>query len=285
MTTKHKIITAVATIAMVTMTALPVFAEDNESAKGCTTDSTSTKCVNLQNKATANAAKKLTAAQQKAKEATDKRIASLNKLITRIQDLKNIQDAQKSGIISTIQSLITSMTTLENEINTASSTAVVKDDTKTIMQDYRIYALAIPQLHIVAASDRIMTIVTMMGVVGTKLQTRLSQAASSTNTTALQSQLADFAAKISDAKAQAQAAFTEVSPLLPDGGDKTKMAANTAALKDAKKKIDTAKKDLEAANKDAKAIIKAIQKAEANADKDMLKQANNPPAGTATTTP
>ncbi len=273
---KKKIIIAATTIAMMTLVAIPAFAESDSNSKGnndsgdCTASSTSTKCIEKANKAASSTAeknlKKLTKAQEKADKETDDRIEKLNKLISRIQDFKNIQDSQRSSIIATIQALIAHMTTLKNEIDASASTTTVSNDRKTIAQDYRITALAIPQLNIVAASDRIMTIVTMMGVIGTKIQARLALEPNLASSS-VQTMLADLAAKIADAKTQSQNAFNEVSPLLPDGGDKAKMAANTATLKDGRAKIKLAQKDLDAASKDAKSIIKLLVKG----DKDMMK--------------
>ena len=66
-------------------------------------------------------------------------------------------------------------------------------------------------------------------------------------------------AKISDAATQAAAASAEVSGLMPDNGDKTVMASNTAALKDARSKIQAATKDIQAAYKDAQAVVKGVR--------------------------
>jgi len=258
-----KIITALAvglTVASVSL-AMPVFAESEHDAGSSMASSTK------QTKQQKNAADKLSKAQSKADKAIQDRVESLTKLISRIQAMKNIPDAQKTSISSTIQGLIAHMNTLQAEIDSTASTSVVKNDTAAMKQDYRIYALAKPQLSIVAASDRIITIVNMLAVVGTKLQTRLAADASLTNSAALTTDMTDMSAKINDARIQAQAAFNEVSGLAPDGGDKTKMAANTAALKEARSKIKVAQKDLDAATKDAKNIIKALKKA----DDDMLK--------------
>jgi hypothetical protein len=48
--------------------------------------------------------------------------------------------------------------------------------------------------------------------------------------------------------------------LKPDNGDTTIAASNTAALKDARTKIQSAQKDLKAAQKDIKDIINIIIK-------------------------
>ncbi|MDE1940526.1 MAG: hypothetical protein KGI66_00195 [Patescibacteria group bacterium] len=190
----------------------------------------------------------------------DVRVQSLNKLIARIQGLRNISDAQKSSIENTLQSIVTNLQTLKTQVDAATSTADLRSDDKAVIDNYRVYALVMPQLNIIAASDRIVTISQMLGSVSQKLQSRLSSASGISNLSALQSDLSDIAAKAADAASQAQAAVSEVSALVPDQGDKTKMASNTAALKDARSKIRAAQQDLVAARKDAEAIIQALVK-------------------------
>jgi len=213
------------------------------------------------------------------------RIDSLNKLVTRIQDLRNVSDAQKASIITTLQGLITNLNTLDAQIASADlSSTTLKESVKSITENYRVYALAIPQLNLFAASDRITTVINMMSVVGGKLQTRLAGASGVPNMAALQADLNDFAAKLTDANTQISAAVSEFAPLTPDQGDKTKMAANTAALKDARTKVQAAQKDVVAARKDAQTIINALVKY----DKGTLKPVVTAPTTgttTGTTTP
>jgi hypothetical protein len=99
----------------------------------------------------------------------------------------------------------------------------------------------------------------LMQTLAGKLQTRISAAQSAgNNVTVAQAALTDMNAKLTDANTQAQAAITEVSGLKPDNGDQTVMQSNTAALKDARTKIQTAQKDLVAARKDAGIIVKSV---------------------------
>jgi hypothetical protein len=196
----------------------------------------------------------------------DRRIADLNKLITRVQQFRNIPPSQTSSIVATIQGLITNLNNLKTEIDSTASSTVLKNDKQAITQANRIYALAIPQLQIVASADRMITIVSMMTAVGTKIQTRLAQEPTVAAMPAVQTAFTDYSAKLNDSKSLAEAAFAQVSPLVPDQGDKAKMTANTAALKDARTKLQTAQKDLKAARKDAETIIQALVKA----DKSMM---------------
>ncbi len=99
-----------------------------------------------------------------------------------------------------------------------------------------------------------------MTVVGTKLQTRITAAETAgKNVTALTASLADYTAKIADAKIHADGAVSGIIALVPDQGDATVAASNKAALKAARADIKIATTDLQAARKDATSIIKAIK--------------------------
>lgn len=192
----------------------------------------------------------------------DARITSLNNLLTRIQAMKNVSDAQKASFAASIQAEITTLTNLKIQIGGDTSTTTLKSDVQSITKAYRIYALVMPQTAIAAAADRVGTIAGMLTTVSGKLQSRLAADATLSANASLQADLTDMNAKIADANVQAQAAVSEVASLKPDNGDKTIMASNTAALKDARTKLQAATKDLQAARKDAQTIIQALKKAD-----------------------
>jgi hypothetical protein len=187
-----------------------------------------------------------------------RRITALNALSTRVNAMQKVSADQKSSLSSSIQTQISAMNSLQAKIaGDANSTTSLKADVQSITGSYRIFALIIPQGAIEAAADRVMTIASDMTTIGTKLQTRVTALGSSASG-AVTSALADFNAKIADANTQARAAVTEVSGLMPDQGVQAQMQANTAALKDARSKIQAAEKDLVAARSDAATIVKAL---------------------------
>ena len=206
----------------------------------------------------------------------DKRIEDLNKLISRLQEFKNLSENDRIAVISPVNELITNLRNLRTEIDETNSTTTIKNARDSITKNYRVYALFMPKMQIIAAADRTITMVSMMAIVGTKLENRLNaQATSSTvtsaNLTALQARLADFKLKIADAKVQADSAINIVAILSPDQGDKTIMASNLAALKEARSKIKLAQADLVSARKIANEIVKSL----VNWDKEILKTATS----------
>jgi len=211
-----------------------------------------------------NAADKLQAREQQIQAKADQEIAarvdSLNKLSTRIQSMKKLSPSQVASFQTTIQAAIADMTSLEAKIQSDTSTTSLAADLKSIAPDYRIYMLVEPQVSLLSAADRVNTIVGTLQTLEAKIQTRLSSTTITVkNIAVLQTDLTDMATKLADASTQASAASAEVTGLIPDNGDKTVMASNTAALKDARSKTQAATKDIQAAYKDAQAMVKGVR--------------------------
>jgi hypothetical protein len=205
-------------------------------------------------------------AQQRGDQEIDRRIAALNDLNTRIQAMQKVTDTFKQGIAASITSEVSTLTTLKSKIDADTDLATLKTDIQSITGSYRVFALVLPQGRIAAAADREVTLVSMMSTLGAKLQARIQAAGQTSASSTAMVALSDMAAKLQDAQTQAQAAVTASASLTPDNGDKTKMASNTAALKEARKDLQTAQQDLVAARKDAGTIIKALPKLNASAN-------------------
>lgn len=192
------------------------------------------------------------------------RIDSLNKLLSRIQGMIKLSDSDKASFQTSIQAEITDLTNLKTKIDSDNSTTSLKDDLQSVTKSYRVYALVEPKAQIAAASDRILNIVSMLGTVVTKIQTRISADATLSSSTTIQADLADITSKTADASTQAHAAITETASLQPDNGNTAVATSNATALKDARTKIQAAQKDLQAAEKDVQAIVKIVVKGDAS---------------------
>ena len=196
----------------------------------------------------------------------DRRTKALTDLNTRIQAMQKVTDTFKSGISASITNEINTLTALKAKIDADTDGATLKADVQSITGSYRVFALVLPQGRIAAAGDREVELVSMMSTLGAKLQARITAAGQAgATTTALTASLTDMAAKLQDAQTQAEASVTASASLAPDGGDKTKMAANNAALKTARADLAAAQKDLVAARADVASIVKALAKLNASA--------------------
>jgi len=202
----------------------------------------------------------VTKAITKADKEISARLDALNKLSTRIQDIKNLSAADKSTLAAEIQSQTDTMNSLKAKIDADTDPTTLKTDLNSITIDYRIYALIIPQAQIIAAADRIKTTSLDLAIVASKLQARMTAAqAGGNDITALQAPLADIQTKLTDAQTQAQNAVSAVTALVPDQGDTTTATANQTALKNGRAALKVGQTDLQAARKDAGTILKGVR--------------------------
>lgn len=193
--------------------------------------------------------------QEHGGEKIDERIEKMQEQIARIAKMERLSDEQKASITAELNAQITALTSLKASIGTETDATKLKDLTHSITKAYRVYAVTMPKAAITAASDRIMKVVAQMESFTVKLEARVTASSSADATAAL----ADFKAKVADAKVQAQAAASLVAGLSADNGDAAIAASNTAALKSAKAKVDVAQADLKAARKDIGTILKAVK--------------------------
>lgn len=206
----------------------------------------------------------------------EKRIELLNMLITKISAMQKLSTPQKASFTTKVQTEITNLTTLKTKIAASTDTATLKADVQSIVTSFRIYALFVPQIHLLVAADRMSTAVDSFAALSTKLQAKITQAKTAGNdVTALETAYAAMQAKIINAKTQAQNVNTLVVALTPEGypGNKTTLEQARALLK-------TGGQDLRVARKDAETIIKGLR------EMKILKTESTPSAAaTNATTP
>ena len=216
----------------------------------------------LNAEASATLAARITTITDRADQEITRRVNALNALSARVAAMVRLSTTDKNNLSSSIQSQVAAMNSLQAQIAAdaaANSTSSLKTAAQSITASYRIFMLILPQGTIEAAADRALTIVGTMNDVATKFSARIQTAQSAgNNVTAAQTALADLNAKVSDANAQANAAVSEVATLTPDNGSSTIMASNTAALKDARSKIQAAQQDFVGARAAAETIIKDL---------------------------
>ena len=252
-----KILTSTLFGALITVVPLAAFAQTASVTTGTSvTASTGSAKVGAKASTTANITKIITRSDNE----LTRRITNLNQTAIRISAMKNVSATEKSSLEASISTEIANLTTLKTKIDADTDATTLKTDTQSITEDYRVYALVLPQDHIVAATDRIATIVAEMQQLGTKLSARITAAQSAGKSVAgAQIAYTDMQAKLTDASTQSQAALTETQNLTPDKGDATIKASNAAAIKDAVAKIKTATTDLTAARADVKTILEAVK--------------------------
>jgi len=205
-------------------------------------------------------ASRIEKAKARANEEITRRVAALNGLGGKIEDMKRVMADQKTAFAATIQTQVSALASLQAKIAADTDIDSLKADIKSITDSYRIFMVVLPQVRLNAAADKIQTTATAMATLSAKLSTRITDAqAKGKNVATLSASLTDMNAKIADANTQAAAVISITASLKPDNGDATVAASNKAALKDARAKLKTAEDDLKAARKDAGSIVKALK--------------------------
>ncbi len=202
----------------------------------------------------------LTAKQDRGDSATEKRIQSLTDLETRINDFKHVSDSDKASLDASIKAQLDAMTTLKTKIDNDTDKKTLKDDVKSITQNYRIFMVVEPQARITAAADRALELGTSFTTLSAKLQVKITAAnTAGNNVTSLNANLTDMNAKVTDATNQANAAIALVAHLVPDNGNATVATSNKTALMNARADLKKANDDLKAARVDVKSIVQVLK--------------------------
>jgi len=188
----------------------------------------------------------------------DRRISALNGLLTKLSNMKKLPSGDKSTLTSQVQNEINSLTTLKSKIDADTDLTTLKSDVQSIIKSYRVFALFIPKVHILAAADRMETSADLLSQVAKKLQDRINKAqAAGKNVSSLQTTLTDMQNKIADAKTQYANAQSLVTPLTPEG-----YPGNKSVLQQARSAIKAGAQDLKAAHADIKTIRQGLESLE-----------------------
>lgn len=232
-------------------------------------------------KAEARTAARIEMAKKRANQELDRRIDRLTNVGSRAGFMKRVGEAEKKNISGFTSAEVEKLNALKTKIAAETDLESVKTDIKSIKQSYRIFALVVPQLHIRAAADKVITTADLLGSLRAKLSAKIEEAKTAgKDVVALTALLTDFDAKIADAKTSAQSTIAKIASLVPDNGDEQKFKSNKKILGEARELLKVGEKDLKAAREDAKKIANALKEMSIEID---LRGGNA--TGTATTTP
>lgn len=185
----------------------------------------------------------------------DRRIASLEKLIERLSEMKRLSSEQIEDYKSQIQENIDGLTALRAKIEADSDLATLQADVKSIVSGYRIYVFFIQYIHLNAAFDRAYTVYNNMNTVYGKLSTRIEEAKTNgEDVTELNTLLSDMNAKLNDAKTLLDQGLSELSGLTASG-----YPDNKSKLTDGRSKLKTIHQDLKTVHSNGRKIINGLR--------------------------
>lgn len=201
------------------------------------------------------APKSLSDIQAAGAKATSDRIASLNKDIPKISAHACISDGDKSTILGTLNADLTAMQTLAGQIAADTDVTAAAAHYKSIFDDYRVYAVALPQAHYAAAADCITDkAIPALTKAQTKLTSLLAGKYASKSTPDIQAKMADLAAQIATATSDTNGVAAAALAVTPASYN-----ADHSALSSAKSSISAANAAVKAARADIKAIVAALK--------------------------
>lgn len=185
----------------------------------------------------------------------NRRVTDLNDLISRINSMKHLSAANKTAFMNSIQTEIRSLNSLKAKVDADTDVTTLKADVQSIVTEYRVFLLYIPQIQLLSSADRMNDIAGKLNDLATKLQTRINtNQAAGKDVSALETLLKDMVAKIADANTQYNNIETTIITLLPKD-----YPGNRGALLSARKMIQTGHLDLVTSLQDGQKIIQGLK--------------------------
>jgi len=208
-----------------------------------------------QKAATASAAIRIENLESRAAHEIDRRLADLSLILTRISTFKHITDSDKASLMLSVKTEITNLKSLKSKIQADTNLATLKADVKSIVDSYRVFVLFIPKIHLLAATDRMLSIADELTSLSVKLQAKIQSAKTAGKDVAsLQELLDDITNKVADTKSLASTVQSTVTPLSPDG-----YPGNRSTLLAGRDMLRTGHNDLIEASHDAQKIIQGLK--------------------------
>ncbi len=202
-----------------------------------------------------NGSATLSGIKQRAAAAISVRLSSLSKAIPAVDSNKWLTATDKSTLLSTLTADQSGLTALQPKIQADATVAQARTDYQSIFLDYRVYALAQPQVRLAAAADDITGgVLPRLTDAQSRLTSLLSGSDSSKNTAAVQTAMSDLAAKIQAITSATSGLSTSLLALTPSQYD-----ADHTVLAGPRETILSARADIVAARADVMTVVGALK--------------------------
>ena len=179
--------------------------------------------INNSSKAAVREQEQIIKLKQKGDKMADQRIASLNTLITRINNDKRLTSEEKTALSLDIQNAISGLTALKAKIDQDTTIADLRIDIKQIVTNYKVYEVLEPKIRILVTIDNLQDVSNRLGFLTPKLQIFIDDLKSQNkNVSDLQILLDDINSNLSAINAKLSADKTAVMNI----------SVNTANAKD-----------------------------------------------------
>lgn len=188
-----------------------------------------------------------------------RRITALNASVKVIDQTAKLSASDKQTLKDEVTASITGLTSLKTKLDSDTTLADAREHAKTIVTDYRVYALVLPKVRLIKVADGQIMLEASFTELATKFTQRFTELkAAGKDTSALETTLASMSAKVLDAQTTSSAVKTKLLALQP-----TDYNADHAVLSGYRDQLKSAHDKLVSARQDAKTIqlgIKALAK-------------------------
>jgi len=198
-----------------------------------------------------NGSATLSAIKERAAAAISVRLTSLSTAIPAVNNNKWLTSTDKSTLLNTLNSDQSGLTALGPKIQADTTVAQARTDYQSIFLDYRVYALALPQVRLAAAADDITGgVLPRLTDAQSRLTSLLSGVDASKDTAAVQAAMSDLASKIQAITSATSGLSASVLALTP-----SQYNANHTVLAAPRETILAARADIVAARADVMTVI------------------------------
>ena len=193
----------------------------------------------------------LAAIQKQAAADIARRLSSLSVAINDVTNSTAISAGDKTTLLATLNNDVTGLTALGTTIANDTTAQQALTDSKTIFTGFRVYALALPQVHFAAAADTItVTVLPKLTDAQSKLAALLAGADSGKNTPAVQALMTDLGNQITAITGATTGLSATVLAYTPAQYD-----ANHALLSPARGSLAISRNDIKTARHDVATVV------------------------------
>lgn len=198
---------------------------------------------------------KLATIISKGDQEIERRLTALNAAAKVITQTEKLSQSDRQTLTDEISSTVAGLTALKTKLDADTTLTSARADAKSILTQYRVYALVLPKVRLVKVADGQIALEAKFSELSSKFLQRFSELkAAGQNTSALEVTLSNMNIKVENASAISVAIQTKVIALQPSdyNTDHTILSGDRDQLK-------TAHDDLVAARVDAKTIADGIK--------------------------
>lgn len=184
------------------------------------------------------------------------RVTALEAAVSRVNGNEYLTSADKTTLLDTLNSDLAALQQLGPKIQVDTTLASAQADYRSIFTAYRVFALALPQVHFAASADDLTgTVLPRLTDAQSRLQGLLSGTDQSKNTAAVQAAMSDLGHQITAISSATNGLSSTVLGYTPSQWD-----SNQQLLTPARQTLTGARSDARTARQDIRTVVEAIGK-------------------------